>query len=151
MVDPINLLEPFINLDNEEVKETVNEISRIYFSSTGATVSLIPSLIIGLLALLGLLKLLGIPILASFGFGGQDGGDGGDGGYGAPSGGYGEPSTGYGKVYSRSGVSFEQTIVELQEQVALIQESHQNLRNQIYFNSESAPSTVKPNQIEYTS
>ena len=67
MVDTRNLLEPLINLiDNEDIKDTVRDTARIYYEGTGATVNLISSLIIGLLALLGLLKLLAIPILASF-------------------------------------------------------------------------------------
>ena len=104
---------------------------------------MIPSLIIGLLALLGLLKLLGIPILASFGLGGDD--DGGESGYGAPTG-------GYGRAYSsRSGDAYEQTVADLQAQVAQLQESELTLRNQIYYNTDSASAAVNSNQIGYTS
>ena len=150
MVDTRNLLEPLINLiDNEDIKDTVHDTARIYYDGTGATVNLIPSLIIGLLALLGLLKLLGIPILAGFGLGGDEGGEGG---YGAPTGGYGEPATGYGRAYaSRSGEAYEQTVSDLQAQVAQLQESELNLRNQIYYNTDSASPAVNSNQIGYTS
>ena len=147
MADPMNLLEPLINLiDNEDIKDTVRETARIYYNETGVTVNLIPSIIIGLLALLGLLKLLGLPILASFGLGGDEGGDGG---YGAPAGGYAEPSTGYGRAYARSG-EFEQTVADLQAQVAQLQETELELRSQLYYNTASSPA-VNSNQIGYTS
>ena len=130
MADPMSLLEPLINLiDNEDIKDTVRETARIYYDGTGVTINLIPSIIIGLLALLGLLKLLGLPILASFGLGGDEGGEGG---YGAPTGGYGEPSTGYGRAYSsRNGEAYDQTVGDLQAQVAQLQESELELRNQL--------------------
>lgn len=149
MTNPLSLLEPFINLiDNEGVKETVRETARIYYSGTDVTINFIPSIIIGLLGLLLLLPLLGIKILG-FGLGGDEAGDGG---YGDPTGGYGEPSTGYGRAYSqRSGDAYEQTVADLQEQVDQLQESEQNLRNQIYYNHESAPAGVNTNQIGYTS
>jgi len=147
MADPMTLLEPLINLiDNDELKDTVRETARIYYDGTGVTISLIPSLIIGLLGVLGLLKLLGIPILASFGLGGDEGGDGG---YGAPTGGYGEPSTGYGRAYARSS-EFEQSIADLQAQVVQLQESEVELRNQVYYNGAGATG-VNSNQIGYTS
>ena len=147
MADPMNLLEPLINLiDNEDIKDTVRETARIYYNDTGVTVNLIPSIIIGLLALLGLLKLLGLPILASFGLGGDEGGDGG---YGEPTGGYGEPSSGYGRAYARS-EEFEQTVEDLQAQVAQLQESELELSNQLYYNTASSPA-INSNQIGYTS
>ena len=147
MVAALNLLEPMINLiDNEDIKDTVRETARIYYDGTGVTVSLIPSLIIGLLGLLGLLKVLGIPILASFGLGGDEGGDGG---YGAPTGGYEEPSTGYGRAYARSG-EFEQSVADLQAQVAQLQESEIELRNQLYYNT-AGSAVSNSNQIGYTS
>ena len=143
MADIMNLLEPLINLiDNEDIKDTVRETARIYYNETGVTVNLIASIIIGLLALLGLLKVLGIPILASFDLGG-------DGGYGEPTSGYGEPSTGYGRAYARSG-AFEETVADLQAQVAQLQESELELRNQIYYNTASS-AAFNSNQIGYTS
>jgi hypothetical protein len=150
MVAALNLLEPLINLiNNEDIKDTVRDTARIYYNGTGITVNLIPPLIIGLLALLGLLKLLGIPILASFGLGGDEGGDGG---YGAPAGGYGEPATRYGRAYSsRSGEAFEQTVADLQAQVAQLQESELNSQSQKYHNINTAPVAVNGNQIGYTS
>ena len=148
MAAALNLLEPLINLiNNEDIKDTVRETARIYYDGTGVTVSLIPSLIIGLLGLLGLLKVLGIPILASFGLGGDEGGDGG---YGAPTGGYEEPSTGYGRAYARSG-EFEQSVADLQAQVAQLQESELTLRNHLYYNTDSASAAGNSNQIGYTS
>merc|ERR1719342_771405 len=91
-LDAYSILKPFMELiEDPDTRENVEETARIYFTGTGVTVNLIPSLIIGLLLLIGLLKLLGLPILASFGLPG-----GGDAGYGAPSGGYGAPSGGYG-------------------------------------------------------
>ena len=87
--------------------------------------------------------------MASFGLGGDEGGEGG---YGAPTGGYGEPATGYGRAYSsRSGEAYEQTVSDLQAQVAQLQESELNLRNQIYYNTDSASAAVNSNQIGYTS
>ena len=147
-LDPLSLLEPFINLiDNQQVKETVRETARIYYEGdNGVTINLIPSIIIGLLALLGLMKLLGIPILSSFGLGGDEGGDGD---YGAPTGGYGEPSTGYGRAYARSS-DFDQTVADLQSQVAQLQASEVELRNQLYYNTPSSPA-VNSNQIGFTS
>ena len=150
MTNPLALLEPFINLiDNEEIKETVRETARIYYTGTDVTINMIPAIIIGLLALLGLLVALGIPILSMFGLGGDEGGEGG---YGAPTGGYGEPSTGYGRAYaSRNGEVYEQTVADLQAQVAQLQESELNLRNQLYYNTDSASAAGNSNQIGYTS
>ena len=150
MTNPLALLEPFINLiDNEEIKETVREKARIYYTGTDVTINMIPAIIIGLLALLGLLVTLGIPILSMFGLGGDEGGEGG---YGAPTGGYGEPATGYGRAYaSRSGEAYEQTVADLQAQAAQLQESELNLRNQIYYNTDSASAAVNSNQLGYTS
>ena len=150
MTNPLALLEPFINLiDNEEIKETVRETARIYYTGTDVTINMIPAIIIGLLALLGLLVALGIPILSMFGLGGDEGGEGG---YGAPTGGYGEPATGYGRAYSsRSGKVYEQTIADLLAQVAQLQKSEINPQSQNYYNIDSAPVTVNSNQIGYTS
>ena len=150
MTNPLALLEPFINLiDNDEIKETVRETARIYYTGTDVTINMIPAIIIGLLALLGLLVALGIPILSIFGLGGDEGGEGG---YGAPTGGYGEPSTGYGRAYaSRNGEVYEQTVADLQAQVAELQESELTLRNQLYYNTDSASAAVNSNQIGYTS
>ena len=65
MADPMNLLEPLINLiDNEDIKDTVRETARNYYNETGVTVNLIPSIIIGLLALLGVLCLESPSLLA---------------------------------------------------------------------------------------
>merc|ERR1712014_521250 len=130
-----------INLiDNDEIKDTVRETARIYYDGTGVTINLIPSIIIGLLALLGLLKLLGLPILASFGLGGGEESEGG----------YGEPSTGYGRAYARSS-DFDQTVADLQAQVAQLQESNQELQNQVYYNTAGSSTGVNTNQIGYTS
>ena len=149
MVDTRNLLEPHINLiDNEDIKDTVRDTARIYYEGTGATVNLISSLIIGLLALLGLLKLLAIPILASFGLGGDDGGESG---YGAPTGVYGEPFTGYGRAYSSRSGEAEHTITDLQAQVAQLQESELHPQSQNYYNIDSASVAVNGNQIGFTS
>ena len=150
MTNPLALLEPFINLiDNEKIKETVRETARIYYTGTDVTINMIPAIIIGLLALLGLLVALGIPILSMFGLGGDEGGEGG---YGAPTGGYGEPATGYGRAYaSRNGEVYEQTVADLQAQVAQLQESELTLRNQLYYNTDSASAAGNSNQIGYTS
>jgi len=151
MGDAFALLEPFFGLiENAEVKEQVSETARIFFEGTGVTVSLIPSLIIGLLGLLGLLKLLGLPILASLGLGGG-GSEEVDGGYGAPTDGYAEPSTGYGRAYARSDEYFDQTVADLQAQISRLQESEQSLRAQVYYNAESNSAGVSTNQIGYTS
>jgi hypothetical protein len=150
MTNPLALLEPFINLiDNEEIKETVRETARIYYTGTDVTINLIPALIIGLLALLGLLVALGIPILSMFGLGGDEEGDGG---YGAPTGGYGEPSTVYGRAYaSRNGEAYEETVADLQAQVAELQESELTRRNQRYENTDTGAAAVNSKQIGYTS
>merc|ERR1711944_280913 len=82
-LDAYSILKPFMELiEDPDTRENVEETARIYFTGTGVTVNLIPSLIIGLLLLIGLLKLLGLPILASFGIGGGDS----DGGYGTTGG-----------------------------------------------------------------
>ena len=124
-------------------------VKLIYYDENGVTVNLIPSLIIGLLALLGLLKVLGIPILASFGLGADEEGEGG---YGAPTGGYGEPSSGYGRAYSsRSGEAYKQSVSDLQAQVAQLQEPQLNPSSQNYYSLGSVPVAVIGNQIGYTS
>ena len=151
-MDTLSLLEPFIDLiDNPDIKETVKETARIYYNGdSGVTINLIPSIVIGLLALLGLMKALGVPILSSFGLGGLTGGGGSsDGDYGAPTGGYGEPSTGYGRAYARSS-DFDQTVADLQSQIAQLQASEVELRNQLYYNTAGAPA-VNSNQIGFTS
>ena len=83
--DALSLLQPFMDLiEDDFLREKVEDTARVYFTSPNFTVNLIPAIIIGLLLLIGLLKLLGLPILASFGLDGIGGS--GDGGYGAPSG-----------------------------------------------------------------
>merc|ERR1712233_24948 len=136
-LDAYSLLKPFMELiEDPETRENVEETARIYFTGTGVTVNLIPSLIIGLLLLIGLLKLLGLPILASFGLPGLSGG--GDAGYGAPSGGYGEPSGGY-DAYAR-GDYFDSTVSDLQEQINQLVASNQALTNQVYYGASGVSS-----------
>jgi len=80
------------------VQENIEESARIFFSNTDQTVSLIPALIAGVLAVL---LLLGFPLLKGL-LGGDGGGGSGYGapaepsGYGAPDAGYGAPDAGYG-------------------------------------------------------
>ena len=151
MSDQAALFESLVNIVNrEDVKETVRETARIFFSGPDVTINLVPAIILGLLALIGQLVALGIPILTFFGLGDEEGGDGG--GYGAPTGGYSDPGTGYGRAYaSRSGDVYEQTVADLQAQISQLQESELNLRNQLYYTPEGAPAEVISNQIGYSS
>merc|ERR1712080_441940 len=64
MTDIANLLTPIYDLlQDEVVREKVEESARVFFSNSNLTINLIPALIIGALGLLFLLPLLGIPIL----------------------------------------------------------------------------------------
>merc|ERR1719342_2000916 len=122
-LDAYSILKPFMELiEDPDTRENVEETARIYFTGTGVTVNLIPSLIIGLLLLIGLLKLLGLPILASFGLPGLSGG--GDAGYGA---------------YAR-GDYFDSTVSDLQEQINQLVASNQALTNQVYYGASGASS-----------
>merc|ERR1712025_1296353 len=130
-LDAYSLLKPFMELiEDPETRENVEETARIYFTGTGVTVNLIPSLIIGLLLLIGLLKLLGLPILASFGLGGGDS----DGGYGTTGGSGSGFNSGYGQAYARGDNYFDQTVADLQQQINQLIESNEALTNQVYYN-----------------
>merc|ERR1711902_167650 len=128
MTEIANLLTPvFDMLQDEVVREKVEESARVFFSNSNLTINLIPALIIGALGLLFLLPLLGIPILdilggmMSYVVGGHGGG-------------YSAPSTGYGYVARGDTSYYDQTIADLQQQVAALQESEANLRNSLYYN-----------------
>merc|ERR1712241_1067944 len=144
MTDIANLLTPIFDmLQDEVVREKVEESARVFFSNSNLTINLIPALIIGALGLLFLLPLLGIPILDILGGMMSDvvGGHGG---------GYSAPSTGYGYVARGDTSYYDQTIVDLQQQVAALQESEANLRNSLYYNNpvEGAQTT---NNVGYSS
>merc|ERR1712080_695003 len=129
MTDIANLLTPIYDLlQDEVVREKVEESARVFFSNSNLTINLIPALIIGALGLLFLLPLLGIPILDILGGMMSDvvGGHGG---------GYSAPSTGYGYVARGDTSYYDQTIADLQQQVAALQESEANLRNSLYYNN----------------
>merc|ERR1712080_678634 len=119
MTDIANLLTPIYDLlQDEVVREKVEESARVFFSNSNLTINLIPALLIGALGLLFLLPLLGIPILDILGGMMSDvvGGHGG---------GYSAPSTGYGYVARGDTSYYDQTI-------AALQESEANLRNSLY-------------------
>merc|ERR1712203_1346684 len=125
MTEIANLLTPvFDMLQDEVVREKVEESARVFFSNSNLTINLIPALIIGALGLLFLLPLLGIPILDILGGMMSDvvGGHGG---------GYSAPPTGYGYVARGDTSYYDQTIADLQQQVAALQESEANLRNSL--------------------
>merc|ERR1712080_700941 len=104
MTDIANLLSPIYDLlQDEVVREKVEESARVFFSNSNLTINLIPALIIGALGLLFLLPLLGIPILDILG-GMMSGVVGGHGG------GYSAPSTGYGYVARGDTSYYDQTI-----------------------------------------
>merc|ERR1719429_1067708 len=131
--DALSLLQPFMDLiEDDFLREKVEDTARVYFTSPNFTVNLIPAIIIGLLLLIGLLKLLGLPILASFGLDGIGGS--GDGGYGAP-------SSGYGQAYAR-GDCFDSTVADLQEQINQLVASNEALTNQVYYGSGVATNSV---------
>merc|ERR1719400_1822406 len=145
MVDALTILQPFLDLiEQPELKERMEDTARIFYDNgQGATVNLIPALIVGLLLLLGLLKLLGLPILASFGLDGIGGGS--DGGYGT-SGGSGL-SSGYGQAYAR-GDYFDQSVADLQQQINQLTESTEALTNQVYYNvGSAAPASISSNLL----
>merc|ERR1711944_340142 len=128
-LDAYSILKPFMELiEDPDTRENVEETARIYFTGTGVTVNLIPSLIVGLLLLIGLLKLLGLPILASFGL---DGLGGSDGGFGTSGSGF---NSGYGQAYARGDNYFDQTVSDLQQQINQLIESNEALTNQVYYN-----------------
>ena len=109
MTDIANLLTPIYDLlQDEVVREKVEESARVFFSNSNLTINLIPALIIGALGLLFLLPLLGIPILDILGGMMSDvvGGHGG---------GYSAPSTGYGYVARGDTSYYDQTIADLQQ------------------------------------
>merc|ERR1711936_111435 len=128
MTELANLLTPVFDLlQDEVVREKLEDSARVFFSNSNLTINLIPALIIGALGLLFLLPLLGIPILDILGGMMSDvvGGHGG---------GYSAPSTGYGYVARGDTSYYDQTIADLQQQVAALQESEANLRNSLYYN-----------------
>merc|ERR1712088_1161331 len=93
MTELANLLTPvFDMLQDEVVREKLEDSARVFFSNSNLTINLIPALIIGALGLLFLLPLPGIPILDILGGMMSDVVGGGHGG------GYSAPSTGYGYV-----------------------------------------------------
>ena len=104
-----NLLTPIYDLlQDEVVREKLEDSARVFFSNSNLTINLIPALIIGTLGLLFLLPLLGIPILDILGGMMSDvvGGHA-----------YSAPSTGYGYVARGDTTYYDQTIADLQQQV----------------------------------
>ena len=145
MTDIANLLTPIYDLlQDEVVREKVEESARVFFSNSNLTINLIPALIIGALGLLFLLPLLGIPILDILGGMMSDvvGGHGG---------GYSPPSTGYGYVARGDTSYYDQTIADLQQQVAALQESEANLRNSLYYNNPVGDGAQATNNVGYSS
>merc|ERR1712027_219775 len=138
MTEIANLLTPvFDMLQDEVVREKLEDSARVFFSNSNLTINLIPALIIGALGLLFLLPLLGIPILDVLG-----------GGHG---GGYSAPSTGYGYVARGDTTYYDQTIAHLQQQVAALQESEANLRNSLYYNNPVGDGAQATNNVGYGS
>merc|ERR1712223_896841 len=145
MTDIANLLTPIYDLlQDEVVREKVEESARVFFSNSNLTINLIPALIIRALGLLFLLPLLGIPILDILGGMMSDvvGGHGG---------GYSSPSTGYGYVARGDTSYYDQTIADLQQQVAALQESEANLRNSLYYNNPVGDGAQATNNVGYSS
>lgn len=141
----LSFLQPIIKLlQDETVREKIDETARIYFSSDLITINLLPALIILALASLLLLPLLGIPILDILGnsMASLTGGSGHGGGAG----------TGYGYV-SRIGDEsyYDQTIAELQHQVTSLQENEASLRSAVYYNSPVGEGAQDSNSIAYSS
>ena len=145
MTDIANLLTPIYDLlQDDVVREKVEESARVFFSNSNLTINLIPALIIGALGLLFLLPLLGIPILDILGGMMSDvvGGHGG---------GYSAPSTGYGYVARGDTTYYDQTIADLQQQVAALQESEANLRSSLYYNNPVGEGAQTTNNVGYSS
>merc|ERR1712203_557741 len=145
MTEIANLLTPvFDMLQDEVVREKLEDSARVFFSNSNLTINLIPALIIGALGLLFLLPLLGIPILDILGGMMSDvvGGHGG---------GYSAPSTGYGYVARGDTSYYDQTIADLQQQVAALQESEANLRNSLYYNNPVGDGAQATNNVGYSS
>merc|ERR1712083_378235 len=146
MTDIANLLTPIYDLlQDEVVREKVEESARVFFSNSNLTINLIPALIIGALGLLFLLPLLGIPILDILGGMMSDVVGGGHGG------GYSAPSTGYGYVARGDTTYYDQTIADLQQQVAALQESEANLRSSLYYNNPVGEGPQTTNNVGYSS
>merc|ERR1712241_843706 len=146
MTDIANLLTPIYDLlQDEVVREKVEESARVFFSNSNLTINLIPALIIGALGLLFLLPLLGIPILDILGGMMSDVVGGGHGG------GYSAPSTGYGYVARGDTTYYDQTIADLQQQVAALQESEANLRSSLYYNNPVGEGAQATNNEGYSS
>merc|ERR1712037_337304 len=137
MTEIANLLTPVFDLlQDEVVREKLEDSARVFFSNSNLTINLIPALIIGALGLLFLLPLLGIPILDILGGMMSDvvgGGHGG--GYSAPG------DTTY----------YDQTIADLQQQVAALQESEANLRSSLYYNNPVGEGAQTTNNVGYSS
>merc|ERR1712077_24998 len=132
MTEIANLLTPVFDLlQDEVVREKLEDSARVFFSNSNLTINLIPALIIGTLGLLFLLPLLGIPILDILGGMMSDvvGGHA-----------YSAPSTGY-----------DQTIADLQQQVAALQESEANLRSSLYYNNPVGEGAQTTNNVGYSS
>merc|ERR1712038_1332172 len=145
MTEIANLLTPVFDLlQDEVVREKLEDSARVFFSNSNLTINLIPALIIGALGLLFLLPLLGIPILDILGGMMSDvvGGHGG---------GYSAPSTGYGYVARGDTSYYDQTIADLQQQVAALQESEANLRNSLYYNNPVGDGAQATNNVGYSS
>merc|ERR1711997_1045394 len=137
MTELANLLTPIYDLlQDEVVREKLEDSARVFFSNSNLTINLIPALIIGTLGLLFLLPLLGI-------LGGMMSDVVGGHAYSAP-------STGYGYVARGDTTYYDQTIADLQQQVAALQESEANLRSSLYYNNpvEGAQTT---NNVGYSS
>merc|ERR1712045_99456 len=137
MTELANLLTPIYDLlQDEVVREKLEDSARVFFSNSNLTINLIPALIIGTLGLLFLLPLLDI-------LGGMMSDVVGGHAYSAP-------STGYGYVARGDTTYYDQTIADLQQQVAALQESEANLRSSLYYNNpvEGAQTT---NNVGYSS
>merc|ERR1712203_128169 len=143
MTELANLLTPIYDLlQDEVVREKLEDSARVFFSNSNLTINLIPALIIGTLGLLFLLPLLGIPILDILGGMMSDvvGGHA-----------YSAPSTGYGYVARGDTTYYDQTIADLHQQVAALQESEANLRSSLYYNTPVGEGAQATNNVGYSS
>merc|ERR1711981_1076851 len=129
MTEIANLLTPVFDLlQDEVVREKLEDSARVFFSNSNLTINLIPALIIGTLGLLG--------GMMSDVVGGHA---------------YSAPSTGYGYVARGDTTYYDQTIADLQQQVAALQESEANLRSSLYYNNPVGEGAQATNNVGYSS
>merc|ERR1712037_535016 len=137
MTELANLLTPVFDLlQDEVVREKLEDSARVFFSNSNLTINLIPALIIGALGLLFLLPLLGIPILDILGGMMSDVVGGGH---------------GNGYIARGDTTYYDQTIADLQQQVAALQESEANLRSSLYYNNPVGEGAQATNNVGYSS